>query len=58
MADITNILIDTSTIPAVGKNKYLEIQGDVGAQCLLQVVASNNTFYNLKQTLLRQLTLL
>ena len=46
MADITNILIDTSTIPAVGKNKYLEIQGDVGAQCLLQVVASNNTFYN------------
>ena len=46
MANITNILIDTSTIPAVGKNKYLEIQGDVGAECLLQVVASNSTFYN------------
>ena len=46
MANITNISIDTSTIPAVGKNKYLEIQGDVGAECLLQVIASNSTFYN------------
>jgi len=46
MANINNISILTTDLNAAGENRSLSIQGEVGAQVTIQVVGSDNKFYN------------
>ena len=46
MANINNISILTTDLNAAGENRSLSIQGEVGAQVVIQVVSSTNKFYN------------
>ena len=46
MANINNISILTTDLNAAGENRSLSMQGEVGAQVVIQVVSSTNKFYN------------
>ena len=46
MANINNISILSSDLDAAGENRSLSIEGDVGAEITIQIVSSNNQFYN------------
>ena len=46
MANINSISILTTDLNAAGENRSLSIQGEVGAQVTIQVVSSDNKFYN------------
>tara|TARA_A100000172_G_scaffold65259_1_gene44752 strand:- start:358 stop:1584 length:1227 start_codon:yes stop_codon:yes gene_type:complete len=46
MANINSISILTTDLDAAGENRSLSIQGEVGAQVIIQVVSSTNKFYN------------
>lgn len=46
MANINSISILTTDLDAAGENRPLSIQGEVGAQVIIQVVSSTNKFYN------------
>lgn len=46
MANINSISILTTDLDAAGENRSLSIQGEVGAQVVIQVVSSTNKFYN------------
>ena len=46
MANINNISILSSDLDAAGENRSLIIESDVGAEITIQIVSSNNQFYN------------
>ena len=46
MANINSKSILTTDLNAAGENRSLSMQGDVGAQVVIQVVSSTNKFYN------------
>ena len=46
MANINNISILSSDLDAAGENRSLIIESDVGAEITVQIVSSNNQFYN------------
>lgn len=46
MAIIDEIQIDTNDIPSTGGTKYFSVQGEEGAQFMIQAVTSEGVFYN------------
>ena len=46
MANINNISILSGDLDAAGENRSLSIESDVGAEVTIQIVSSNNQFYN------------
>tara|TARA_R110002020_G_scaffold53744_5_gene150035 strand:+ start:3304 stop:4533 length:1230 start_codon:yes stop_codon:yes gene_type:complete len=46
MANINNISILSSDLDAAGENRSLFIESDIGAEVTIQIVSSNNQFYN------------
>jgi hypothetical protein len=46
MANINNISILSTNLDASGENRSLFIEGEVGAEVNIQIVSSNNQFYN------------
>ena len=46
MANISNISIQTNDIPAAGQLRKARIDGEIGASGILQIISSNNQFYN------------
>lgn len=46
MANISNISIATTNVPASGQQRKLVARGDIGASFMLQISSSSNQFYN------------
>ena len=46
MANISNISISTTNVPAGGQQRKLVVKGDIGASFMLQISSSSNQFYN------------
>ena len=48
MARITNFSIDESNISGSATKRAFNIGGDIGSEFILQIVSSENKFYNFK----------